>query len=105
TSRGSRRSGGSRKRRRYLRGAHRGAPRNRGVAPRGAGSRQSSLTDAERRDDLAVPLDVVAAQVVEQAAALADQLQEPAAGVVILRVRLEVLGQIGDALGEQRDLH
>src|SRR5690606_37392725 len=63
------------------------------------------LTNAERGDDLAVPLDVVAAQVVEQAAALADELQETAARVVVLRVRLEVLREVGDALGEQRDLH
>jgi hypothetical protein len=33
-----------------------------------------------------------------------NELQEPTAGVVILRVRLEVLGEIGDALAEERDL-
>ena len=46
-----------------------------------------------------------ALEVVEQAAALADHHQQAAARVVVLLVRLEVLGQVGDALGQDRDLH
>ena len=36
---------------------------------------------------------------------LADQLQEPAAGMVVLGVGLEMFGQVVDALGEDRDLN
>ena len=39
-------------------------------------------------------------EVVEQPAALADELQQAAARVMILRVRLEVFGQVVDALAE-----
>jgi tRNA pseudouridine(55) synthase len=37
--------------------------------------------------------------------ALADQLEQPAAGMIVLAVGLEVLGQIVDALGEDRHLN
>ena len=43
-------------------------------------------------------------QVVQQAAALADQAQKSAPRMVILRVRLEVLGQMLDTRGEKRHL-
>ena len=44
-------------------------------------------------------------QVFEQAAALADHDQQPAARAVILFVGLQMLGQMVDAMREQRDLH
>ena len=49
------------------------------------------LSNSESLDDFAVAIGVLALQVVEQTATLADQLEQPAAGVVILRVRLEVI--------------
>ena len=39
-----------------------------------------------------------------QPAALADELEQPAAAVVVVLVRAQVLGEVADALGEQRDL-
>src|SRR6185437_9604829 len=48
--------------------------------------------------------DVGVLQVLELAAAHAHELEEAAAGVVVLLVRLEVLGEVRDALAEQRDL-
>ena len=63
------------------------------------------LADAEPLDQLGVAVGVLALQVVEQAAALADQLQEPAAGVMILDVCLEMFGQVVDAFAEERDLN
>src|SRR5690349_7833507 len=51
------------------------------------------LTNAELVDDRAVALDVHLLEVVEEAAATSDEFQEAAAGVVVLRVRLEVLGK------------
>jgi uncharacterized membrane protein YhiD involved in acid resistance len=43
-------------------------------------------------------------QVIQQAAALVDQLQQAAAAVVVLLVGLEVAGELLDAGGQQRDL-
>lgn len=64
-----------------------------------------SLPDAQLADQRTVPADVAGTQIVEQAAALANQHQQAAARVEVLRVDLEVLGQLLDALGEQCDLH
>jgi len=36
---------------------------------------------------------------------LAHQLEQATSGVVVLLVGLEVLGELTDALGEERDLH
>jgi len=52
-----------------------------------------------------VALRIGAAQVIEQAPALADHFQQPPAGTVIFDVTLQVLGQFVDARGEQRNLH
>src|SRR5205807_876961 len=56
--------------------------------------RKALLPDSEPVDQLAVTAGILGLQVIEQAAPLADQLQEPAAGMVVLLVRLEVLGQV-----------
>ena len=63
------------------------------------------LTNTESRDDGTVSLDIYLDEVVEQRAALTDHLEEAAAGVVILLVDLEVLGEVVDALSQQRDLY
>src|SRR4029078_5568084 len=63
------------------------------------------LPDPELADELWVALRVLLLQVVEQASALPDQLQQAAARVVILRVGLEVLGQVVDALAQDGYLH
>ena len=63
-----------------------------------------SATQAEPRDQFAVVLDVLLGDVVQQPAALADQQQQATAAVVVALVHLEVLGQVCDPLGEQRDL-
>src|SRR5690625_6965887 len=59
---------------------------------------------AESFDQRAVALDLVVPQVTEQPAALADQQQQAPAGVVVMLMGLEVFGQVGDPLGQQRDL-
>ena len=63
------------------------------------------LADAQFVDDGAVALHVLFLQVVEKPAAAADHLQQTAAAVMILRVGLEVLGKVGDAVREECDLH
>src|SRR5438105_4909813 len=60
---------------------------------------------AEPADNGAVTLDVLLHQVVEKAAALADHHQQAAPAVMVLLVRLEVVRQLKDARGQQRDLH
>ena len=62
------------------------------------------LTDTQLGDQGTIALDVLLHEVVEQAAALTDHLVQAAAGVVVLRVLLEVLGELSDALGEDSDL-
>src|SRR5690242_3370302 len=60
--------------------------------------------DPELGDESAVALDVGVPQVVEQSPLLADQEKEAAARVMVLGVRLQVLGELPDASGGQRDL-
>src|SRR5438309_2292443 len=67
--------------------------------------RAELLPDAEALDQPVIALRAFGLQIVEQAPAAPDELQEAAAGVVILRVRLEVLGQVDDPVRQQRDLH
>src|ERR1700730_4047714 len=61
--------------------------------------------DAQLRDQRSITLDVVAAQVVQQATALADEEKKAAPRVVVLLVRLQVLSELPDALREDRDLN
>src|SRR5262245_5456137 len=67
--------------------------------------RLALLADAELADQFAITLDVLRPQIIEQTTALADQLEKPPARVMILRVNLEMLGQVRDALGQKRNLH
>jgi hypothetical protein len=63
------------------------------------------LADAELADHGLVALGIVFLEVVEQAAALADQHEKPAARAVVFLVRLEVLRQLADAFAKQGDLN
>ena len=64
------------------------------------------LTDTEflLGDDCAVTIDVLANQVIQEAAALTYENLQSACGSVVLVVLLQVLGQVLDALREQSDL-
>jgi hypothetical protein len=62
------------------------------------------LTDSEPLDQPVIPIGILALQIVEQAPAPGDELQETAAGVVVLRVRLEMVGQVSDPVRQERDL-
>ena len=59
---------------------------------------------AELADQRAVALEILLLQVVQEAAAAADEHQQAAARVVIVLVLAQVLGEMVDARGEQRDL-
>src|SRR6059036_482698 len=83
------------------RGLLRADPRYR----RGSSRFTASLSpDPELGDEGAVALDVGVPQVVEQSPLLADQEKEAAARVMVLGVRFQVLSELPDASGRQRDL-
>src|SRR5262249_28996840 len=64
-----------------------------------------SPAQPEAGDDRAVAVDVSPVEVVEEPAALADELEEPSPRGVIAGVRAQVLGEHPDALPEDGDLH
>src|ERR687887_467282 len=75
------------------------SPHSRGRPP---GPR--SAAEAQPRDQRAVTGHVGGLQVAQQAAAAADHLQQATAGVVVVPVDLQVLGELVDAGGEQGQL-
>src|SRR5688572_13841946 len=62
------------------------------------------LAQSKALDHRAILVRVFALQVIEELAALADHLEQAATRMEILDVRLEVLRQAVDALGEERNL-
>ena len=60
---------------------------------------------SESLDDASVASDLGLLEIVEQPASLADEEEETTTTVVVVLVLLEVLGEVGDPLGEQRDLN
>ena len=74
-----------------------------GADPRG-NAPSCSLADAERGDHGAVAIEILRLEVVEQATTTTDQLEEPTPGVEVLVVGAEVVGEVRDALGQERDL-
>src|SRR3981189_2817959 len=63
-----------------------------------------SATQAKPVDQGAVALHVDLGPVLEQPAPPANQQQQSAPGVVVVLMQLQVLGQVGDPLAQQRDL-
>src|SRR5712692_4490060 len=63
------------------------------------------LPDVQPLDQIGVALRVFRLEVVEQPASAADQHQQATARVMIFRVGLEVLGEVVDALAENRNLY
>src|ERR1700754_3861741 len=64
----------------------------------------NSAAQAQARDQRFIALDVLALDVIEQAAAFGDHLDHAAARVIVLGMGLEVAGQVVDAFGKDRDL-
>ena len=67
--------------------------------------RRSLSPQTELRDERSVPLDVVPSEVVEQPAPATHEHEQSPARVMVLGVDLQVVGEVVDALGEQRHLH
>ena len=59
-------------------------------------------TKSKTLDDRLVPRFFRRAKIFQQTATTTKSIQQAAAGVVILLVRLEVIGEVGDALSQQR---
>lgn len=63
------------------------------------------LAETQAGYERAVPSNILAAEVLEQAPALAHEYEQPPATGMVVTVNLEVLAQLGDSPGEQADLH
>jgi hypothetical protein len=73
-----------------------------GPARRHAGLELAAQTQA--LDQHPIPIRTGPPQIVEQAAALTHEVQQTAARVMVLRVQLEVLGELVDPFRQQRHL-
>lgn len=62
------------------------------------------VADTKLGDELTVLVDVVLLDVGEKTTTLTDEHEQAAAGVEVLLVRLHVLGELADALGQDSDL-
>jgi hypothetical protein len=67
------------------------------------GSRPSP-PEPELGDNRPVALDVGPLQIVQQAAPLADQLEQPAPRIVIVGVRFQMVGEVIDSFAEECNL-
>jgi len=67
------------------------------------GSRPSP-PEPELGDDRSVSVDVCPLQIVQQAAPLADQLEQPAPRIVVVGVRFQMVGEVIDPFAEDCDL-
>jgi hypothetical protein len=65
----------------------------------------SSITEPKLLDELAVSIDFRALHVIEEPATLSNELEKPLAAVVILLVRTEMVGEVIDPFGQDRNLH
>ncbi len=63
------------------------------------------FAQAEAGNQVAITVRVLALQIIQQLAALTDQLEQTATGMVILSVRLEMFSQRADTAGKQCNLH
>ncbi len=71
----------------------------------GLSKRLDVVANTELLDEGTVLFDVAVLDVLQETAALTDEHHEATTRVVVLLVHLQVLGQVADALGKNRDLH
>ena len=66
---------------------------------------QGSLSSQTKTGDkAAIPLDILISEVLEKPSALANHHQQTSPTVMVLFVDLQMLGEVADALAEQRNL-
>src|SRR5262245_57722848 len=68
-------------------------------------SRGRLLSQSQLSDDRSISLVVVARAIRQVTTALTDQLEQPAARAVVALVHFQVLDELVDPLGQERDLH
>jgi hypothetical protein len=68
------------------------------------GGKVELLADAKATDYFPITLDILLLQVVQKPATLADHLEQPATGMVVFLMGLEMLLQLLDALAQKSDL-
>jgi hypothetical protein len=56
-------------------------------------------------DNRSIPVYIFVFHIIEQTAAAADQHQQPSPRMMVLLVDLEMLGEIGNAMGQQGGLN
>ena len=66
---------------------------------------QNLLTDAQLGDECTIAVDVLLCQVVQQVTALTNHHQQTAAGVVVMLVNPQVVGQLVDPGGQDSYLN
>jgi hypothetical protein len=72
---------------------------------KGADERKPPLfAEAKAGDELAVAIDIAVVEIAKLPAALPNKHQQPAPGVIVVLVRLEVGRQVLDAFGKNRNL-
>ncbi len=62
------------------------------------------LADAELANNVAIPVRVTTLQIIEQTTTFADKHQQASARTMIFLMCLEVLGEFGDSLTQDRNL-
>ena len=78
---------------------------NHNSRPKAAAEKSELSAEAKALDEFTVALDVDIRQVAEQTTTLTHEKQQTTTRVVVVLVSLEVLGQVFDALGENRNLN
>ena len=63
------------------------------------------FADSKPLDDALIATNIFLFEVGQQTAPLADHLEEAATGMMVLAMRLEVLGKVGNALAQNRNLY
>ena len=63
------------------------------------------LTDTQLGDQSTVTVDILLCQIVQHLAALTNHHQQTTAGVVVMLVHAQVIGQLVDASGQDSDLN
>ena len=63
------------------------------------------LTDTELLDNRTITIDVLLGQIAQQIATVTNHLQQTTAGMMVVGMLLQMLGQLVDASGQNRDLN
>ena len=69
------------------------------------GVKVESAAELELLGNRLVPSQILAVEIIQQAAALADHHEQTAAGAVIFHIALEMLGEVVNPFGQKGDLH